>query len=255
MMAHDVAGPTDGDLVLLLHAGVADRRMWDGQWAALAERYRVARPDLRGFGETPMPGGEFSYVDDVAELLLTLGGGPAALVGSSFGGRVALATAAAHPELVRALVLLCAPLPDVARTADVMAFGDREDELLEAGEVDAAVELNVTSWLGPDGDAAAADLVRSMQRRAFDVQLAADELPEPPENVWPELDPARVVQPTLVVSGDHDFAWFTQIAEHLATTMPNARHVALPWAGHLPSLERPDETTKLVLDALGSSRG
>src|SRR6187401_3507602 len=114
-MAYDVAGPRDGELVLLLHAGVADRRMWDGQWDRLAERFRVVRGDLRGFGETPIPGGEFSYVDDVGELIETVGGGPAAIVGSSFGGRIALATAAAHPALVRRLVLLCPPLPSVAR--------------------------------------------------------------------------------------------------------------------------------------------
>jgi pimeloyl-ACP methyl ester carboxylesterase len=73
--------------------------------------------------------------------------------------------------------------------------------------------------------------------------------------VWPDLNPELVPQPTLVVSGAHDFTWFTQIAEHLAATMPQARHVALPWAGHLPSLERPAEITDLLLDVLGSSRG
>jgi pimeloyl-ACP methyl ester carboxylesterase len=254
-MAYDVAGPADGDLVVLLHAGIADRRMWDPQWDRLTERFRVARPDLRGFGETPMPGGKFSYPDDVAELIEALGGEPAALVGSSFGGKIALATAASRPELVRQLVLLCPPYNGVPETADVEAFGEREDELLEAGDVDAAVELNVSAWVRPEAGPAVADLVRVMQRRAFDVQLAADELANSPKSVWPDIEPDLVQQPTLLVSGAHDFAWFTQIAEHLAATMPRARYVALPWAGHLPSLERPDEITDLLLDVLGSSRG
>ena len=253
-MAYEVAGPPDGELVILIHSGVGDRRQWDGQWSRLAERFRVARPDLRGYGETPIPGGSFSYVEDVAELIESLGGS-AKIVGSSFGGRVALSTAAARPDLVRRLVLLCPAYRGVPTTPDVEAFGEREDELLEAGDVDGAVELNVTSWLGPDAGPAAHDLVRVMQRRAFDVQLAADELPDPPEPTWPDIDLATMTQPTVVFSGAHDFAWFTNIAEHLAATMPDARHVALSWAGHLPNLERPDETTQLLLDALTAERG
>ena len=82
--------------------------------------------------------------------------------------------------------------------------------------------------------------------------MAADELPDPPEPGGRSVDPARIEQPTLVVSGAHDLAWFGQCAEHLAVTMPAARHVALAWAGHLPALEDPAETTELLLDELGS---
>lgn len=254
-MSYDVAGPADGDLVVLLHAGVADRRMWEGQWAALTQRFRVARADLRGYGDTAIPGGVFSYPDDVAELVESLGGGPAALVGASFGGKVALATAASRPDLVSRLVLLCAPYGGVPETPDVEAFDEREEELLEAGDVDGATELNVDTWLGPKAGPEVRDLLRVMQRHAFDVQLAADELPDPPETEWPDVDPARIEQPTLVVSGAHDLEWFGLCAEHLAATMPAARHVALAWAGHLPALEDPAETARLLLEALAPARG
>ena len=68
---------------------------------ALSAEHRVVRPDLRGFGESPLPGGPFSHVEDVRALLDHLGVERAAVVGNSFGGRVALDFALAHPERVR----------------------------------------------------------------------------------------------------------------------------------------------------------
>ncbi len=67
LIAHVVAG--EGYAVVLLHSGVCDRRMWDPQWPALTERFRVVRPDLRGFGESPLGPGRFSHTDDVDALL------------------------------------------------------------------------------------------------------------------------------------------------------------------------------------------
>ena len=58
-----------GPALLLLHAGVADRHMWDAQWAWLSQSFRVVRWDWRGFGETPHVPGPFSYTDDVVRVM------------------------------------------------------------------------------------------------------------------------------------------------------------------------------------------
>ena len=63
LLSHDDEGT--GSAVVLLHAGVADRRMWDDVTPALAHSFRVIRPDLRGFGQTPMPPGAYADADDV----------------------------------------------------------------------------------------------------------------------------------------------------------------------------------------------
>ena len=63
----------DGPAVLLVHAGVADRRMWRGQVPVLARDHRVVAVDLRGFGETPHPSGPFSHVEDLRDVLEELG--------------------------------------------------------------------------------------------------------------------------------------------------------------------------------------
>src|SRR6188472_3294905 len=66
-IAYDVAG--SGPPVLLLHAGIGDRRMWDSQVPAFAEHFTVIRFDARGFGETLKPDAPFSSYADAIALL------------------------------------------------------------------------------------------------------------------------------------------------------------------------------------------
>ena len=75
-----------------------------------------------------------------------MAGEPAALVGSSYGGLVCLDFAARNPDLVTDLVLLDAPLPDHEWSDEMEAYGDEEVRLLEAGDLDAATELNLSFW-------------------------------------------------------------------------------------------------------------
>lgn len=89
-----------------------------------------------------------------------------------------------------------------------------------------------------------------MQRHAFEVQSAAEDI-GPPEM---EVDLTAVRSPILAVSGAHDLPDFRAIAARLPHLLPDARHVELPWAGRLPSLERPAEVTALLLDFLRETR-
>ncbi|MFF8838582.1 alpha/beta fold hydrolase [Streptomyces sp. NPDC015130] len=249
-LSHDLAGQGPSTVVLL-HSGVCDRRMWDGQFSALAEAgHRVVRCDLRGFGETPVDAAH-THADDVRDLLDHLGIDRAAVVGSSFGGEIALELAVRHPGRVSALALLCSGMPGFEPSEELRAWGGREDELLEAGDLDGAVELNVDTWLGPEADGTARALVREMQRRAFEVQLAAPDAFSPvPAGVAAD-DLAGIAAPALVVAGGHDVPDFRSVADELTRTLPAARRLDLDWAGHLPALERPAETAGLLTAFLG----
>ncbi|MFF2848701.1 alpha/beta fold hydrolase [Streptomyces sp. NPDC058001] len=245
-LSHDVAG--DGPALVLLHSGVCDRRMWDAQWLPLIDAgYRLVRCDLRGFGETPAPDRPHNDAEDVLTLLNTVGITQAALVGSSFGGHVALEIAARWPDRVSALALICSALPGHEPSAELNALGDREEALIETGDIAGATELMVETWLGPEADETAREAVRRMQRHAFEVQIAAAEAFEPIEA---EIDLAAILAPCLAVSGAHDLADFRQIAAQLPDLLANADHVELPWAGHLPNLERPSAVTDLLIDFL-----
>lgn len=221
--------------------------MWEPQWRGLTERFRTIRCDLRGFGETPLPGERFNPADDVIGLLDALGVKRATVVGASFGGRVALELAATCPRRVRRLVLLCGEWEEVESDPGLDSFAEEEDRLLSDGDVDAAVELNVRTWVGPDASEDVRSLVRTMQRHAFEVQLAAGDAAEFDHRA---VDPGAIDSPTLVVSGARDLPHFRQVATELTNRIPNAEHVELEWANHLPSLERPDLVGGLLLEHL-----
>jgi 3-oxoadipate enol-lactonase len=125
----------------------------------------------------------------------------------------------------------------------------REQSLLEAGDLSGATDLMVDTWLGPDADQDHRALLRTMQRRAYEVQVTGGDDGEPED--WP-VTMAEITVPVTVVVGQLDHPFFRATARALAEGLPDAHLVELPWAGHLPSLERPAETARLVAAALGS---
>ena len=256
MLYREEAG--DGPAVVLLHSTVCDSGMWDREFAALAERHRVLRYDFRGYGRSPLPPGDWSSTEDLRGLLDEVGMERPALVGLSGGAATALDFAVVEPGRVRGLVLAAPAVGGLPWSEDVQRFGEQEDALLEAGDLDGAVELNLRMWVdgphrGPDAvDPAVRAKVGEMQRRAFEVQLAA----EPGEHARPE-PPAverleEVAVPTLVIVGDADHADVLERADLLARRIPGARQVVLPGVAHLVNLERPEEFLRLVADFLDS---
>jgi len=247
ILEHDVAG--SGQPVVLLHSTVCDRRMWDPQWDDLAAQFMVVRCDLRGFGETPFPPGPFSSAEDVVALLDELGLERIALVGASGGGRVALEVATLAPERVTRLALLSTGVREWEWSEKLRTVWAEEEALWERGDLAGGAELMARTWVSPDAPDDVRDRVREMQLHAYEVQHAAEANGAGEETRRVELEPELLSMPTLVVAGLQDLPDFPAIARHLAREMPHATLVELE-AGHLPNLERPEVTAKLLLDFL-----
>lgn len=235
-----------GPVLLLLHSTAADAGMWNPQLDSWATRRRVIALDLRGFGSSPLPAEPFCHAADVVALLNDLRISTTAIVASSGGGHVALQVATAEPARISQLILLCAAADGVEPTPSLRARWDAERVFVDEGDLDAAARLNADCWLGPEADDAARRPVISMQRRALEIQVAAGEVEE---SDWP-VDLAALTMPVLVVTGGHDLDFFGAVGRHLVAGLPRARSIELAWAGHLPNLERPDEITALVDEAL-----
>ena len=245
--------------VVLLHAGIADSRMWQPQTVVLREAgYRVLAPDFRGFGQRVLEPAPFSHVRDVEELL----DGPAVVIGSSLGGRVALELAVLRPELVERLVLIAPGFPDWEWSDETRAGWAEEEAAFERGDVEAAAEASLRLWVdGPRRPPEAVDptmrsAVRTMVLRSYELQEPAWEAGAEEQAI---LDPplggrlGEIHCPTLVLVGDEDVADMQAIARHVVDCISGARLVNVPQTAHLPSLERADEVNAHVLVFLRES--
>jgi 3-oxoadipate enol-lactonase len=231
--------------------------MWDPQWETFPRAHRVVRYDLRGYGRSPIGPGRFSYARDLLVLLEQKGLERVSLVGVSMGGRIALEAALARPALVDALVLVGAGLPGHDRSAEMNAADEAEEAALGRGDLDAAVEVTLRTWVdGPrrapeDVDPEVRARVAEMQRRAYELQLPVWETAEE-ERLVDDLSErlGEVGVRTLVLVGEEDLPDIHEVADRLVRELPDARRATIADAAHVPSLERPHEFDELALGFL-----
>lgn len=234
--------------VVLLHAGVADRRQWDGVGPHLG-RAAVAY-DRRGYGQAPPQTEEHSHLGDLRAVLESLDA-PAWLVGNSMGGALALDAALELPDHVAGLVLLGSAvtgLTELPGYEEPPEAAVAEQALLAAEGTDLQAEAEVHHWL--DGALAARGRVGGAVRElALEMArgVTADEH-DSGTRAWDRLAEVRV--PVVVAVGELDEPAGVEISRRLAQRLPDARYVLLPGTAHLPSLDAPERVVALVREAL-----
>jgi 3-oxoadipate enol-lactonase len=223
--------------------------MWSEHLEPLATAgYRVIAPDLPGFGEASIEPGPQAPWNDVLQTMRELELDRAALVGSSFGGAVALRAAVLAPAAVSSLALISAPAPELEPSDELEAAWEAEESALERGDIDGALDAVLAAWV-PER---LRERVAPMQRRAFELHAHAPEVSEAPDPAE-TFDALRgIVVPTLVAVGELDMPDFVEGAEAMASAIPGARHEVIAGAGHLAPLETPEAFRSLLLGFLGA---
>ena len=252
-----------GHPLVLLHEGIADSRMYDDQFNAFAQRYRVVRFDLRGFGRSDLPPGDepVALYEDLYGLLALLGIKKTYVLGMSMGGAIALDFTLAHPVMVDALILVAPGVSgyDMASfEVEYQAIGEEIEEAVKRGDYERASELETRIWVvGPERTPQQVD--PSVRQRVYEMNLhnfrnmGAAEFPPSQE-----LDPPAIARlgevavPTCLIIGDKDVREMLSIIDKLEQGIPGARKVVMRDVAHALNMEQPEEFNRIVLDFLGS---
>lgn len=248
-VAYDTLG-TGPDL-LFLHAGIADRSMWQPQVAAFSGRFRCTTPDNRGFGDTPIGTVAFSRRDDLGAVMDAVGAPKASLVGCSIGAGFALDFAIERPERVDKLVLVGVTPAGFDHEDDAfLVEAWREvDAAIERGDYETAGRLEARAWV--DGP---------RRPEGSSPQWLRDEVVEwsiPINRVddWGQsrqLEPLamqrldEVAVPTLVIVGTEDAEVVIAGCKATVEGIAGAEHVEIAGTAHLPNLEVPDAFNEAV---------
>lgn len=233
-----------GPHVLLLHAVGIDLTFLDAVAGRLASDFTVLRADLRGHGKSPyQPVARLEdYADDVHALLGELNFAPCAVAGFAFGGMVTQALAVKYPQDVRALVIASCPsaqTPESAKTVAQRGADARRDGI---GSI---LDVTMRRWFNDAFVDAGGDAATRQRLLSTDVRGWAD--------AWsamagistaPRLKEIRV--PTLCLVGEFDKSTPPPIVQTIAEAIPGSRFHVLPGAPHMPFIEQPEETARVV---------
>jgi len=248
---YETAG--EGQPLVLIHAGVADNRQWNNEFAHFAQEYRVLRYDLRGYGKSLPVDGEFTHLGDLTALLDQLRiNQPLILVGCSMGGGLALDFALAYPSRVRALVMvgsgpsgLDLDVPSHPKEADA-------ERAYQAGDLDLLAELEAQIWFDGVGrtaqqvDQPMRGLALEMNRLALshEAKQLGKRLPNTDTPAAQRLDDLKI--PLLVIVGEHDIPYMQAAADYMLSNIPSVRKVILEYAAHLPNMDHPDQFQRAI---------
>lgn len=248
---YEIAGT--GTPFVMIHAGVADSRQWNNEFAYFAQQYRVLRFDLRGFGRSEPVAGEYSHLGDLSALLEYLvPDGPLILMGCSMGGGLAMDYALTHPAQVEALIMVGSGPSGLEIDAPEPAKFAAVEQASAAGDLDLVAELETQIWFdGMNRTPAQVDpimrsLAYAMNRNALALEAKGlgTRVPGTAAPAAGRLGELSI--PVLAIVGDNDLPYLLLAADIMAEQIAGATKVVIADAAHLPNLDHPAQFQRIV---------
>jgi 3-oxoadipate enol-lactonase len=242
---------------LMIHAGVADRRQWDNEFAHFSERYRAIRFDQRGFGNSEPADGEFSVIGDLFALLDHLEiDEPIIAMGCSMGGSLAMDFALAEPARVAALIMVGSGPSGLALDAPEHPLEAEAEKAHIDGDLELAAELETKIWFDGigrkpedvDPDMRALALEMNGLALAHGAKDLGRRIPNPAEPAAERLDELDI--PVLVITGENDIPYLQEAHQYMAERIPDVVAVKMDDAAHLPNMDHPERFRAIVEEFL-----
>ena len=246
LIYYEIAG--EGAPFVMIHAGVADSRQWSDEFASFAERFRVLRYDMRGYGKSEPADGEYTHLQDLTALLDHLQiDQPLTVMGCSMGGGLAMNLALTRPSKVRALIMVDAGPAGLELDTPTPAEFAEAEKAFNAGDLDLVAEIETRIWFDGMGrtpaqvNQAMRKLVYEMNRIALshEAKRLGKRLPDTQVPAVERLGELHI--PVLVIVGAHDTPYTLAAADYMVEKLPTARQVTIDDAAHLPNLDHPEE--------------
>ena len=240
-MHYETAGPEDAPVVLFSHSLGSSGVMWDGEFAALQERYRVVRYDTRGHGGTDAPEGAYDLNllgDDAMALMDALSLGPVHWVGLSMGGMIGQNIALREPGrfLSMSLCDTSAYMPPEAR-----AVWDDRIEAASGEGMEALAESTMQRWFTPDHLRGDPPEVAPIRQQFLATPVAGF---VGCCHALKQLDYidrlAEVDKPTMIIVGEEDMGTPVAASEAMHAKISGSELVVIPSAAHLANIEQPE---------------
>jgi pimeloyl-ACP methyl ester carboxylesterase len=231
-----------GPPLLLTHGYSSTSAMWQGQIAALSKHHTLILWDMRGHGRSDYPADPLAYsealtVGDMAALLDKVGADNAIIGGLSLGGYMSLAFTRAHPERVRALLIIDTG-PGFKKDEARDGWNKRA---LETGDRFEREGLEVLKSLSRERSSVVHRDASGLARAARGMLTQRD------AGVIETLPHIKV--PALVVVGADDTP-FLAASDYMAAKIPGAQKVVIAAAGHAVNIDQPQAFIDAVLPFL-----
>jgi 3-oxoadipate enol-lactonase len=247
---YEVAGPADGEPLLLIQGLGVDLKGWAAQRYALSRRFRLVMVDNRGAGRSDKPGGPYDLevmAGDAVAVLDAEGIDAAHVMGASMGGVVAQILAVRHPARVRSLVLACTACHHHGWRVELL---ESWAELAETKGMRALTGEAIRWLVGPRHHVRfrvpfglIGPIVLNIPAHAFAAQARA--ITAMSDDVRDEL--RTITVPTLVIVGTQDILTPLADSEELADLIPDAELSIVSGAAHGLMLEAANAFNDRVL--------
>jgi 3-oxoadipate enol-lactonase len=239
------------ETIVLIHDGLVHDVIWDNQFDAFAEKYRMVRYDRRGYGRSPKPEKQFSNIEDLYQVMSYLKIDKAILIGMSSGGGLAIDFTIQYPDKVSYLIAVGAVVGGFSFTDHFQTRGGRltaadyadRDKLLRYFVLEDPYET------APQDTTAREKLWKIMKSNPQNIARENNRLNRPPQrHAIDALGEIRI--PVLIVTGEDDIPDVFAHSGAIEAGIPNAKRVIIRNAGHLVPFEQPEVFNEEVMNFL-----